>query len=284
MIKILREDGYPVTVCCETLGVSTSGFYQHQKQVIGVREQRDRQLRPLIQEVFHEHRRRYGARRIAFELTVRGEPCGPERVARLMRELDLKAIQPRSFKPKTTDSRHKLGYSSNLLLECAEPTQINQIWVADITYVPVIHYGFLYLAIIMDLCSRRVVGWALQDHMRELLVIEALEMAIEARDIATGLIHHSDRGGQYAGHAFRARLQDIGARQSMSGAGNCYDNNFMESCFGTIKSELEMAAYDNDLVARREIDQYIRYYDIRRRHSSLGYETPASFEQKLAAL
>ncbi len=152
-------------------------------------------------------------------------------------------IQLRSFKPRTTDSRHTLGYSPNLLIDAPPPDGINQLRVADITYVPLVGGDFLYLAVLMDRLSRRIVGWDLQDHMRETLVITALRAAIRARRPKPGLIHHTDRGGQYAGEDYRKILARARMPQSMSRAADCYDNAFMESCFGTVKTELERTAY-----------------------------------------
>jgi transposase InsO family protein len=235
-------------------------------------------LKPLVRDIFWEHQRRYGARRIARELAAQGKVCGVSRVRRLLRALGLKAIQPKSYRPRTTNSRHGLGYSPNLLRERPLPTRINEVWVGDISYVPLEHGGFVYLAVLMDLYSRRIVGWALCDHLRESLVFTALHQAIGERQPRAGLIHHTDRGGQYAGQAYRRVLQRAGMRQSMSCADNVYDNAFMESCFGTIKTELEMECYADAQMAQREIGTYIRYYNTRRRHSSLGYRTPVEFE------
>jgi transposase InsO family protein len=232
----------------------------------------------MIQEIFWEHERRYGARRIAEELAARGVRCSRRRVGRLMKEMQLLAIQPRSFKPRTTDSRHSLGYSPNLLVDMATPKEINRVWVGDITYVPLVGGDFLYLAMLMDLYSRRIVGWDLQVHMQESLVLQALRSAIAGRQPAPGLIHHTDRGGQYAGTEYRQVLGRAGMQQSMSRADDCYDNAFMESCFGTIKTELEMKPYPNRLIAHKELPRYIRYYNTRRRHSALGYLSPEVFE------
>jgi transposase InsO family protein len=233
---------------------------------------------PIVQDVFEEHRRRYGARRIAFELTERDEPCGRRRAGRLMKEMDLVAIGPKSFKPRTTDSGHTLGYSPNLLIDAPPPDGINRLWVGDITYIPLARGEFLYLAMLMDRFSRRIVGWDLRDNMRENLVISALKAAIRSRQPSPELIHHTDRGGQYAGNDYRKILDRAKMQQSMSRAADCYDNAFMESCFGTVKRELEMKPYENEYIARKEIADYIRYYHTRRRHSSLDYMTPDAFE------
>jgi putative transposase len=192
--------------------------------------------------------------------------------------MGLIAIQPRSFKPRTTDSRHTLGYSPNLLIDAPAPDRLNRLWVGDITYVPLVGGDFLYLAMLMDCYSRRIVGWDLQDHMQESLVLAALRTAIAARRPQPGLTHHTDRGGQYAGTEYRATLARARMLQSMSRADNCYDNALMESCFGTIKTELEMKPYQNAHIAQQEVPAYIRYYNTRRRHSALGYLTPEAFE------
>ena len=193
--------------------------------------------------------------------------------------MSLKAIQPKSFKPRTTDSRHRLGYSPNLLLESTPPIRINRVWVGDITYIPLENGDFLYLAMLLDLYSRRIVSWELRDHMKEPLVVAVLRSAINLRGPSTDLIHHTDRGGQYAGKEYRRVLQRAEVRQSMSRADSVYDNAFMESCFGTIRTELEMECYENETAARREIGKYIPYYNTRRRHSALDYLAPEQFEQ-----
>jgi len=258
------EESFPVSVLCESLNVSRSAYYAWRQDGVCTRQRDDNRLRPLIRGVFREHRRRYGARRIAVELAARDEPCSRRRVGRLMDEMGLVAIQPKSFKPRTTDSRHSLGYSPNLLLDAPPPDGINRLWVGDITYVPLVGSDFLYLAMLMDRFSRRIVG------------------AIALRQPRPGLIHHTDRGGQYAGVQYRKMLARAEMAQSMSRADNCYDNAFMESCFGTLKTELEMEAYPNAHVARKEIPDYIRYYNTRRRHSALGYLTPEAYETMIS--
>lgn len=279
MIGVLQQDGFPMAALCEVLEVHRSGYYAWRQGRQSRRVREDAEFKPLIREIFWDHQRRYGARRIARELSAVGKRCGVGRVGRLLREMGLKAIQPKSFRPRTTDSRHRLGYSPNLLLASAPPSGINQVWVGDITYIPLENSTFLYLAMLLDLYSRRIVSWELRDHMKESLVLAALRGAISLRGPGTGLIHHTDRGGQYAGKAYRRVLQRAEMRESMSRADSCYDNAFMESCFGTIKTELEMECYENDAVARREIGRYIGYYNTRRRHSSLGYLSPEQFEQ-----
>jgi putative transposase len=278
VIQQLEQAGFPVAVVCQTLGVSRAGYYAREVAGAGRRTQEEARLRPQVQQIFWEHKRRYGARRIAAELQARGEACGPGRVARLLKQLGLQAIQPRSFRPQTTQSRHTLGYSPNLLAEAAPPSAINQVWVGDITYIPWAGVHFAYLALLMDLYSRRVVGWELDEQMTESLVLAALHQAIGRRQPKPGLIHHTDRGGQYAGGDYRQVLGRARMRQSMSRPDNCYDNAFMESCFGTRKTELEMEVYADLPTAYTEIRDYLCYYDAKRRHSSLGYLTPCEFE------
>jgi len=269
VISSLQQDGYAVATLCEVLEVHRSRYYAWQRGSESHRAQEDSELKPLIREIFWEHKRRYGARRIARELSSRNKRCGVGRVARLLREMELQAIQPKSYRPRTTESRHNLGYSPNLLLESPPVDDVNQVWVGDISYVPLLASGFLYLAMLMDLYSRRIVAWELRDHMQESLVLATLRKALAARDPRAGLIHHTDRGGQYAGKKYRQVLERGEIRQSMSRADNCYDNAFMESCFGTIKTELEMECYEHERAARAEIAAYIRYYNLRRRHSAL---------------
>jgi putative transposase len=264
---------------CRILQVSRSAYYAWQQAEPTTHEKNDEELLPVIRMIFHQHRRRYGARRIAEELRDRGQTCGRHRVAKLLKIAGLRAIQPKSFKPRTTESRHRLGYSPNLLLESEEPTRLNELWVGDITYVPLIGNAFSYLATLMDRYSRRIVGWELGEDMTEALVLAVLKMAIRARSPPAEMIHHTDRGGQYAGGEYRAILRRAEMRQSMSRAGDCYDNAFMESCFGTIKTELEMTEYENHAAALTAIKEYLAYYNLQRKHSALGYVTPHQFEQ-----
>jgi transposase InsO family protein len=275
-----REEQWSVQLVCRVLGVSRSGYYAWLAEVECRRARRERELSVTVRQIFWHHKRRYGARRIAEEMKCRGQACGVARVARLLKDQGLKAIQPRSFRPRTTESQHGLGYSPNLLRDSGAPTGINEVWVADITYIPLRTGGFGYLALVLDLYSRRIVGWHFEEEMEESLVLSALGAALRARQPRPGLIHHSDRGGQYAGRRFRGVLRRAGMRQSMSRAGNCYDNAFLESCFGTIKTELELDEYEDAREARRELGEYIAYYNVERRHSSLGYVAPHEFENQ----
>ena len=278
MEAIVQEGHGNVSEVCRHLGVNRTSFYAWQAAEPTIFEEQDAQLAPLIRVIFKRHRRRYGARRIAEDLKEMGHHCDRRKVSNVMKTLRLKAIQPKSFVPKTTKSRHRLGYSPNLLLDADAPTTINQIWVGDITYIPLTDGTFCYMAMLMDLFSRRIVGWHLDDNMTEQLVLKALRSAIRDRQPDVGLIHHTDRGGQYAGNDYRSLLRRADVKQSMSRPDNCYDNSFMESCFGTIKNELEMTEYQSRAEARKEVSKYIRYYVYERRHSSLEYRTPAQFE------
>lgn len=280
METIAQSAELPVAAVCDVLEVSRSAYYAWRRRGLSSREQSDQELIPLVQNLFWKHKRRYGARRIAEELADRGQPCSPRRVAKLLKNQGLRAIQPKSFVPKTTDSRHRLGYSPNLLLEAPPPTDINQLWVGDITYVPLRGGQFSYLAMLMDRHSRFLAGWQLAETMTDELVLSALSMAIRSRQPPPPLIHHTDRGGQYASARYRAVLRRAGFRQSMSRAANCYDNAFMESCFGTIKTELEMTEYENHRTAQRAIREYIHYYLTERKHSALEYLTPKQFESR----
>lgn len=265
------------------LEVSRSAYYEFQSGNSSEHQQDDERLKPMVRQIFWKHKRRFGARRIAKQLAADDETCGRYRSGRLMREMGLQAIQPKSFRPKTTDSRHRLGYSPNLLQDAEDPTAIDQIWVCDITYVRLSQASFAYAAVVMDRFSRRIVGWKIETHMQEPLVLAAFRMAIRFRQPSPGTVHHSDRGGQYAGKQYRAVLQRARMQQSMSRPGNCYDNAFMESCFGTIKTELELERFANAEIARKDITAYIRYYNKERLHSSLDYLSPTDFEREVAA-
>ena len=273
----MQEDGFEVTHLCDALNVHRNGYYQWAVSTENIYQKQDLKLVPMVQDIFFQHHRRYGARRISIELKDRGESCSRTKAGKIMRQTGLVAIQPKSFKPRTTESRHRLGYSPNLLLEGIEVEKVNQVWVGDITYIP-LPRTFAYLAMLMDLYSRKIIGWSLDLNMEEPLVIAALKQAIKARQPSPKLIHHTDRGGQYAGKKYRKIISRSDMLQSMSRAGDCYDNAFMESCFGTIKTELEMTTYDSFENAMKDISEYINYYNVIRRHSAIEYLSPTSFE------
>lgn len=277
MVSRLSQDSFEVTELCDVLGVSRSAYYAWKHAPPNTYEQQDEHLGPMIQDTFHQHRRRYGARRIAAELADLGLSCSRSKARKIMTQRGLVAIQPKSFQPRTTDSRHTLGYNENLLIQGVSIIAVNQVWVGDITYIS-LPQRFAYLTLLMDLFSRKIVGWALDLHMEASLVAQALQRAIQARQPRPDLIHHTDRGGQYAAHSYRTILARSQMQQSMSRAGDCYDNAFMESCFGTIKTELEMTTYHSLEEAHQEIQEYINYYNSNRRHSAIDYLSPTRFE------
>jgi len=277
---VARDESLPTATVCDVLEVSRSAYYAWLTTEPTSRDQETASLGETVRAIFWRHRRRYGARRIASELADRGLVCSPRRIAKLLRNQGLRAIQPKSFVPKTTDSRHGLGYSPNLLLDAADPTRPDELWVGDITYLPLRRAGFCYLAGLMDRFTRDIVGWHVDATMDESLTLSALRQAIRSRQPKPGLTHHTDRGGQSAGRAYRAILRRAGMRQSMSRADNCYDNAFMESCWGTFKTEMEIADYDSEEHAKRAVAEYINYYRFDRKHSSLGYLTPHQFTQQ----
>ena len=234
-----------------------------------------------MRQIFQHHKRRYGARRVAFVLGQQGHSCSARKAAKLMKTQGLRAIQPKSFKPKTTDSHHRRGYSPNLIMDAPEPTDIDQLWVGDITYIPLSRGSFCYLAVLMDRCSRKIVGWSLGEDMTDSLVLASLRMAIKARSPKSRMIHHTDRGGQYVSTEYKRTLLRADIRSSMSRADNCYDNAFAESCFGTVKNELQMTEYENHREATQQISEFIRYYNFERIHSALKYLTPHQFESAI---
>ena len=270
---------WPVRLMCDTLEVSTAGFYAWRERPPSFAEQRRDALLVLIRTVHSEVKARYGSPRIHAELRARGRDCCVNTVAKLMHDNDIRAKTARKFR-HTTDSNHKLPVAANVLDRQFDPEAPNEKWVADITYIPT-REGFLYLAVVEDLYSRRIVGWSMADHMESRLVVDALEMAVQRRLPGQGLLAHSDRGSQYASEHYQLLLQKHGIECSMSGVGQCWDNAPMESFFGSLKKEL---VHDADFATRAEarpvIFQYIEiFYNNERLHSSLGYVSPAAYEQ-----
>ena len=278
-MSLVDQEIASVAEVCQILEVNRTSYYAWQASEPTVFEEQDAELAPLIRVIFKKHCRRYGARRIASELRDMGKACSAKKVSKVMKTLGLRAIQPKSFVPKTTQSNHRLGYSPNLLMDMSTLNKTNRAWAGDITYIPLVGEVYAYLAVLMDLFSRRIVGWKLQANMTESLVLAALRQALKQRQPPVRLLHHTDRGGQYAGNQYRQVLKRAKMRQSMSRPDNCYDNSFMESCFGKIKSELEMTEYNSTQQANKEIAKYIRYYNFDRKHSALEYLTPVQFEQ-----
>ena len=271
---------FPVQVMCELLGVSRGGYYAWAGRAESARAADDRTLATEIRAAYEASRGRYGSPRVHAELRARGRRIGRKRVARLMRGMGLAARRRRRFR-RTTDSRHAFPIAPNLLERNFTAEAPDRVWLADLTYIWTAQ-GWLYLAAVLDLYTRRVVGWAMADHLRHELTLAALDMAIVRQRPAPGLVHHADRGVQYAAHGYRARLRRHGMVCSMSRKGDCWDNAPMESFFATLKGELvEAAEYDTRDEARADLFQYIEgFYNRRRLHSGLGYLTP---EQKAAA-
>lgn len=274
-----HRDAYPLGLLCRVLGVSRSGFSAWRSRPEGPRAQRRRQLRDAIRTAYAASRQRYGSPRVHAELAAGGHGCSVNTVARLMQAEGLR-VKPRRRFHVTTDSSHDLPVAANLLGRDFTAAAPNRKWVADITYVPT-DAGWLYLAVELDLFSRRLVGWAMAERITAQLTIDALVMALERRQPPAGLIHHSDRGGQYAAQDFRAVLAAHALRRSMSGKGDVYDNAAMESCFASLKKELIHAAhYATRAEARTAIFEYIEvFYNGQRRHSTLGYVSPTEYEQ-----
>lgn len=268
---------------CRVLKVSRSAYYGWKQQPQGaIADEKKKAIEQQVISIFKEHRRRYGARRISAELKAAEKlKAGVYKVRKVLKEHGLKAIQPRSFIPKTTDSRHPYVINPNLLLEQALPHRPDEVWVGDITYIPLAGGSYGYLAVWMDLYSRKIIGWHLDDNMKEELIIAAFKRALMSRSTSNELIVHSDRGGQYASNKFRKLLDSRKLQQSMSRADNPYDNAFMESCFSRFKTELvQDGAFENLQDAYTEIFEYIEmYYNTKRRHSSLNYECPNNFEK-----
>jgi len=279
-----QEVIFPVIRMCDVLSVSRSCYYVYRKNGPTVESLAEKKIQAQVVDAFTLHKRRYGVRRLVPELSDQGLKIGAYKVRSILRGKGLKAIQPKSFVPRTTDSRHPYPISPNLLKGKALPVKINQVWVGDITYVPLQGGGWCFLAVWMDLFSRKVTGWQLLNHMKEELIIQAFKKSWSNRNATGGLIVHSDRGGQYAGNIFRKLICGHKLLQSMSGLDNPYDNAFMESYFSRFKAELlQGGAFEGLENARVEIFEYIEtYYNPIRRHSALGYISPVAFEQKMS--
>jgi transposase InsO family protein len=270
---------WSVRLLCQTLAVSPAGYYAWRQRPTSARQQRRAALAVEIRAIHAEVKARYGSPRIHAELIARGRDCCVNTVAKLMRDAGIAAKTARKFRC-TTDSNHDRPVADNLLDRQFDPAAPNASWVADITYIPT-REGWLYLAAVEDLYSRRVVGWSMADHLESRLVVDALEMAVHQRWPEEGLLAHSDRGSQYASEHYRRLLARNGIDCSMSRRANCWDNAPMESFFASLKKEL---VHDADFATRAEargaIFEYIEvFYNTKRRHSSLGYVSPAEYER-----
>ena len=275
---------FPVVLMCRVLDVTRSGFYAWRKREPSERARKDQRLRIEVRVIHRQSRGRYGSPRIHRELQSRGERVSRKRVARLMLLEGLRGKKKRRFRV-TTNSDHTYPVAPNLLARKFAVEDVpgpDRVWVADITYVPT-REGWLYLAVILDLASRLVVGWSMGETLEAKLAIGALEMALQRRRPAPGLLHHSDRGVQYASNEYRELLEEQKAIVSMSRKGNCWDNAVAESFFATVEIELiEDADWDTRAEARSAIFEFMEaWYNRQRRHSSLEYLTPAEFDKRL---
>ena len=281
-IRTHRET-FPVSLMCRTLGVGSSGFYAWLKRPESPRCQKNRRLLTEIKAVYQKSRKTYGSPRIHAELNASGHACSRYRVARLMRQHGIVSKHKRKFKA-TTNSVHSYPVAENQLERQFDVSKSNQCWVSDITYIPT-REGWLFLAVTLDLYHRKVIGWAMGRWITRQLVIDALNMAIKNGSLESGLLHHSDRGVQYASNEFRGLLKAHTIRCSMSRKGNCWDNAVAESFFHTLKVELiQGKIYDNRQEAKTDIFDYIEvFYNRQRRHSYLGYLSPDEYEKKFAA-
>lgn len=268
---------------CTLLNVSPAGYYEWRGRPLSARAIVDAQLRSAIVRVHADSRRTYGRPRIHAKLRAEGQHVGAKRVRRLMKAADIAGIRPRRFR-RTTDSAHALPVANNVLARSFDVTQIahtNAVWAGDITYLPTCE-GWLYLAVVLDLVSRRVVGWSMDTTMERKLVVTALRSAITNRRPKSGTIFHSDRGSQYASEEFTALLATHAMIPSMSRTGNCWDNAVVESFFGSMKTELGDPIFENRAAARAAIFEYIEvWYNRKRLHSTLGYVSPEQYESSL---
>jgi putative transposase len=276
---------HAVATLCRIVGVSVSGFYAwlHAIPTFQSRAEAEAQLRGHIDRIFAARRRVYGSPRIHAELRREGRRHGRRRIERLMREMGLSARLGRCRTPRTTDSRHDLPVAPNLLARCFTAERPDQVWLADISYIPT-GEGWLYLAAIKDMATRQIVGWSMADHLKADLCIAALVMALQRWQPGKGLIHHSDRGVQYASGPYRAVLERHGLIASMSRRGNCRDNAPMESFFASLKKEhVHQTSFRTRAEAKAAVFEYVEiFYNRQRLHSRIGYRTPAQAREDMA--
>jgi len=274
-----HAEEFPVDVMCDVLEVSRSGYYAWRNRPASSQAQRRIELVERIQAAHVESQKNYGSPRVHRELRDQGIACSENTVAKLMKDHGIRSKMHRRFVVQTTDSRHGHPIAENRLNQQFDVPAPNQVWAADITYIPT-GEGWLYLAVVLDLCSRKVVGWAADDHLRAELPAAALQMALTQRRPPEGLLHHSDRGVQYACDDYQALLARHQITCSMSRRGNCYDNAVVESFFGTLKTELiHHHTYATRNEARLALFEYLEvFYNRKRRHSALDYHSPAEYE------
>jgi len=283
------RDTYDIAVMCDALEVSRTGFYaaeQRRRVPLGPRARANQRLRVEIRAIHAESDQRYGAPKIYEELRARGTACGRHRVARLMRAEQLRGHRPRAFRV-TTQSTHAYPVAPNRLDRRFAPSDYHErdrVWVGDISYLGTAE-GWLYLAVLLDLASRRVIAWCADTRLDHSLTLRPLRQALALRQPAPGLIHHSDRGVQYAATAYRETLRAHGAVSSMSRRGNCWDNAVAESFFATLKTELvHRGMWPTRAAAQQELTRYFSWYNHQRRHAALGYRSPVDYERGLARL
>lgn len=271
---------FRVELMCRVLGVKRSGYYAWCKRKPSTREQKNVALLAMIQQEYEKSRKTYGSPRVHILLRRRGIVCGHNRVARLMQRHGIVAHSRRPYHPVTTKRQPGVEAAPNLLGQDFTATAPNQKWVSDFTYIPTAQ-GWLYLAVVLDLFSRKVVGWAMSEHMDTTLVLAALHMALQGRRPLAGLLHHSDQGSQYTSSAYLTCLIEASSLLSMSGVGNCYDNAVMESFFGTLKTESVCGTFATRALACTTLFEYMEvWYNRQRLHSTLGYLSPVDFERQ----
>ncbi|MGI4736078.1 MAG: IS3 family transposase [Janthinobacterium lividum] len=279
---------YPVQLLCQALGVVPSRYYAWRK---GVATRAVTPAEPAwetaLVDVFDDHQRRYGTRRLRVELRELGHQVGRQAIHTALRRQARKALQPKAFVPRTTDSTHGKRCAPNLLLDQPKPTQANRVWVSNITYLPLANGNWVYCCAFQDVCTKQVVGWQVRADMPEALVTTALQRALLAQRPAPGLIVHSDRGGQYVGNVYKTLLRDAKAHLSHSRRGDCYDNAQAESRWSRLKTELlelrDWPVFTDLADAQTSVADYFDYYNHKRRHSSIGYLKPYHFHQQLLA-
>jgi transposase InsO family protein len=283
-IKSNRSERFTVKLLCHVLNVGRSGYYAWLRREPSARRRRRAQLAEQVRRVHADSGGTYGSPRVHAELADRQVKVCLNTVAKLMKDQEIRSVRAKRFVVRTTDSAHDRPVAANVLDRDFAADRVDRKWCCDITYVPTAE-GFLYLAAVMDLCSRRIVGWAMADHLRTELCLEALDMALKARNPAPGLIHHSDRGVQYASADYAATLAGHGITCSMSRGGDCYDNAAMESFWCTLKTECvypREQGYATRAEATQAIFRYVEcWYNRQRRHSAIGYVSPEAFEASL---
>lgn len=280
MIKALSQE-YPVAPLCELLEVARSGYYRWREGRASARQLANAQLTEQLQKLYEAKRGNYGSRRLTQELRRAGQECNHKRVERLMRQQALKGRTGKKRRVKTTHSEHNQPIAPNLLQGRLAPQGVDEVWVADITYVPTAQ-GWLFVAAVMDLYSRQILGWSIWENLQAAGALQALARALAKRNYPSGVIHHSDQGIQYACRAYRQQLARWGLTASMSRRGNCYDNAAMEAFWSTLKREaLEESAQWSQHRVRRVIFEYIEsIYNRSRLHSALDYRSPVDYEQQ----